>query len=63
MDTTFEDYLLEVGIRALEYTYTDNELSAAHPYFHACWESGLSPYKALLFLEYQDFHKNPTNNV
>jgi hypothetical protein len=50
MDTTFEKYLIMVGIRSHEYTYTDEQLFENIEYFKKCYELNLSPYKALLFL-------------
>jgi hypothetical protein len=46
----FEHYLIEVGIRSLEYTYTDAELYSNIEYFKKCFNDHLSSYKALLFL-------------
>lgn len=46
----FEHYLLMVGIRSLEYTYTDKQLFQNIEYFRKCQKDHLSPYKALLFL-------------
>ena len=42
-------YLIMVGIRSLEYTYTDEQIFANVEYFDKCRKSGLSAYKALLF--------------
>ena len=50
MDTTFEKYLIMVGIRSHEYTYTDEQLFENIEYFKKCYELNFSPYKALLFL-------------
>jgi len=46
----FMRYLIMVGIRSIEYTYTDDELFDNIEYFRDCMNRGLSPYKALLFL-------------
>ena len=46
----FNHYLIMVGIRSLEYTYTDQELFDNVEYFRKCQQKGLSAYKALLFL-------------
>lgn len=46
----FDRYLIMVGIRSLEYTYTDDELFDNIEYFRECMNKGLSAYKALLFL-------------
>lgn len=50
MKASFEAYLIMVGIRSAEYTYTDEELLSNIEYFRECYEEGLSAYKALLFL-------------
>lgn len=42
-------YLIMVGIRSLEYSYTDEQIFANVEYFDKCRKSGLSAYKALLF--------------
>lgn len=44
-------YLIMIGIRSLEFTYTDEQLFANVEYFDKCRKSGLSAYKALLFLQ------------
>ena len=51
-----EQYLIMIGIRSLEYTYSDEELFNNIEYFKSCNKDGLSAYKALLFLrDYDDF--------
>ncbi len=50
MDNSFEKYLIVVGIRSLEYTYSDEILFNNIEYFRKCYEDNLSAYKALLFL-------------
>ena len=50
MFDTFENYLIMIGIRSLEYSYTDKELFKYTDYFKKCYENNLSAYKALLFL-------------
>ena len=47
----FGRYLITVGTRSSEYTYTTNQLIQGIPHFRSCYNSGLSEYKALLFLE------------
>lgn len=42
-------YLIMVGIRSLEYTYTDEQIFENVEYFDKCRKRGLSAYKALLF--------------
>ena len=50
MKRTFEDYLIMVGIRSDEYSYTNDQLFGNTEYFKKCYKDGLSAYKALLFL-------------
>ena len=47
---TFAAYLIMVGIRSAEYTYTDEQLFSNTKYFRKCYNVNLSAYKALLFL-------------
>jgi hypothetical protein len=49
-NVTFEQYLINVGIRSSEFTYEDEILFQNVKYFKKCWKQQLSPYKALLFL-------------
>lgn len=53
----FEAYLIEIGIRSIEFTYTNDELFSNIIYFKRCWEVNLSPYKALTFLNYLEDKK------
>lgn len=46
----FNSYLIMVGIRSIEYTYTDDQLFENVEYFKKCFDANLSPYKSLLFL-------------
>ena len=50
MSCTFEQYLINVGVRSNEYLYTREELSENVEYFRRCYSRDLSAYKALLFL-------------
>ena len=50
MKRTFENYLIQVGIRSAEYTYTDEQIYDNTEYFKKCFNDDLSAYKALLFL-------------
>lgn len=50
MRRSFENYLIMVGIRSLEFTYTDKELFSRRRYFRQCYKDNLSAYKALVFL-------------
>ena len=47
---TFAAYLIMVGIRSAEYTYTDDQLFSNTKYFIKCYNVNFSAYKALLFL-------------
>lgn len=47
----FNEYLILIGIRSLEYTYTEEELFNNIEYFQMCYDNNLSAYKALLFLK------------
>lgn len=48
----FENYLIKVGIRSIDYRYDDKTLFDNIDYFKDCQKRGLSAYKALLFLEF-----------
>jgi len=51
---TFEDYLIMIGIRNMDYgesQFEDQELFDNKDYFKKCFKDGLSAYKALLFLK------------
>lgn len=50
MKYTFEMYLIDVGDRSHEYTYSKDVLYDNIEYFKGTHKSGLSAYKALLFL-------------
>ena len=47
---TFEQYLIEIGVRCRDWEYSRDTLYENIKYFKKCWKSNLSPYKALLFL-------------
>jgi len=47
---SFEIYLIMVGIRSFEYTYSDEDIFNHIDYFRDCYNRNLSAYKALLFL-------------
>ena len=49
MNKTFEQYLINVGIRSSEFTYDDDILFSNVEYFRKCYADDLSEYKALLF--------------
>jgi hypothetical protein len=46
----FESYLINVGIRSAEYSYSPEILFDNVEYFRNCYNEHLSAYKALLFL-------------
>jgi hypothetical protein len=45
-----------VGIRSVDYTYTDEQLFSNKDYFKQCYRDNLSAYKALEFFY---FYLNP----
>ena len=45
----FLSYIYEVGVRNLEYTYSDDLIKSNLYYFYQCYKHKMSPYKALLF--------------
>lgn len=49
----FHEYLINVGIRSLEYGYSDEILFSNIEYFKNCYKRNLSAYKALLLLPYK----------
>jgi hypothetical protein len=50
MIRSFENYLIMVGIRSLEFDYPDDILFKYKDYYKNCYNDNLSAYKALLFL-------------
>ena len=46
---TFQQYLIMVGIRSLEYTHSEEDIMDNIPYFKECYKRGLGAYYALLF--------------
>lgn len=48
---TFEEYLIMVGIRSHEFTYSEQIIFENIDYFKECFKDNLSAYKALLFLD------------
>ena len=46
----FKHYLINVGIRSSEFTYTPEQLFANIDYFKECYEKHLSAHKALSLL-------------
>ena len=49
---SFQNYLLMIGIRSTEYTYTDKQLFENKKFFNECYKHDIGPYKALMFLEH-----------
>ena len=48
----FQSYLIMVGIRSVDYTYTDDELFDNIKLFKGCYDNNISAYKALeIFLK------------
>jgi len=60
MKRTFENYLIMVGIRAIDFTYTDDQIMDNAEYFRDCYKFQMSAYKALLFLH---DHLKETNKL
>ena len=56
MRRSFLNYLMMVGIRSADYTYTDEQLFSNKDYFKKCYQDNLSAYKALEFFY---FYLNP----
>jgi len=50
MFKSFENYLIMVGIRSLEYNLPNDKLFENIDYFKKCYNEHLSPYKSLLLL-------------
>lgn len=50
MERTFENYLIMIGVRSLEFDYSDDILFKYKDYYKECYNNNLSAYKALLFL-------------
>ena len=53
---SFHQYLIMVGIRSIEYTYSDDVIFSNIEYFRKCHSQHLSAYKALLF--FNDYLKS-----
>ena len=56
---TFENYLIMIGIRSLEYTYTDEELFENKEFFKKCYDRHIGAYYSLLQLH--DYIKDPNS--
>lgn len=50
MERNFENYLIMIGIRSLEFDYSDDILFKHKYYYKNCYNNNISAYKALLFL-------------
>jgi hypothetical protein len=48
--SSFSNYLIKVGIRSREFTYTEEELFSCKKYFTRCYKKGFSSYIALAVL-------------
>lgn len=54
MSRTFEEYLIILAQRAIDYPqYPAEYLATKIGYFKKCWKDGLSTYKALEMLYYE----------
>lgn len=49
----FELYLLILGEKSVDYSYTPEMIYEHIDYFKKCWESNLSTYKALEFFSFE----------
>lgn len=45
---TFNQYLILVGIRSVDFTWSDEDLFSSIDYFRLCYHKGMSAYKAVL---------------
>jgi hypothetical protein len=54
----WEEYLMILGERNVDYKYTTGELSENLTYFKKCWEENLSCYKALEMFHFHLEDKN-----
>jgi hypothetical protein len=54
----FELYLLILGARSTDYSYTPEMIYEHLSYFKNCWEDNLSTYKALEFFDVE-LYDNP----
>ena len=52
MTCTFEQYLIMVGTRSSEFTYSYEVLCENIEYFRDSWQRGVGAYKALTFLNF-----------
>ena len=51
---SFEQYLINVGIRSTEFTYPHNIISENIEYFRTCYLSSISEYNALCALNFNN---------
>lgn len=49
-EKSFQKYLIKVGMRSVDYTYSDADIFDNIEFFRKCQKAELSAYKALLFL-------------
>ena len=59
---TFERYLIMVGIRSADYTYSEEELFNNIEHFKECYDRNIGAYKALLFLSDKLIDESNINN-
>lgn len=52
MEYSFEQYLIYLGIRSVDYNYTKETIFENIEYFRKCHKDGLSEYKSLEFFNY-----------
>jgi hypothetical protein len=53
----FKEYLIELGARSVDYSYTPRMIYEHLSYFRLCWEDNLSTFKALEFFSYELYDK------
>ena len=59
---SFEKYLIMVGIRSAEYTYSDEELYNNINHFKECYDKNIGAYTALLLLSDNLMEESNVNN-
>ena len=59
---TFERYLIMVGIRSADYTYSEEELFNNIEHFKECYDRNIGAYTALLFLSDKLIDESNINN-
>lgn len=55
---SFEEYLIMVGIRSIDFTYSDKDIFDNILYFRECYHNNMSAYNAL-----NNFYYHLTNKI